>query len=187
MAGSMPRTSTSRPVADEVGTPFYCYSTATLERHYTLFAKAVGAPEAPRLLRYEGEQQPSGPADAGAARCRRRHGLGRRNPQGAGRRHSRRLRSCSPASASRDPELAFAVDAGIYQVNIETEGELHALSRIAAAKGRRQAAVFRINPDVGAGGHAKITTGSDANKFGVSLERGGARSTPLRPTSRASA
>ena len=68
-----------------------------------------------------------------------------------------------------DAELAFAVDAGIYQVNIETESELMALSRIAAAKGRRQKAVFRINPDVGAGGHAKITTGSSANKFGVSI------------------
>ena len=69
-----------------------------------------------------------------------------------------------------DAEMAFAVDAGIYQINVETEGELHALSRLAAARGRRQSVVFRINPDVGAGGHAKITTGSSDNKFGVSIE-----------------
>jgi diaminopimelate decarboxylase len=68
-----------------------------------------------------------------------------------------------------DAELAFAVDTGIYQLNVETEDELFALSRIATAKGRRQATVLRVNPDVGAGGHAKITTGSDANKFGVSI------------------
>jgi diaminopimelate decarboxylase len=68
-----------------------------------------------------------------------------------------------------DKELAFAIDKGIYQINIETEGEMEALSRIASAKGKRQAAVFRINPDVGAGGHAKITTGSLENKFGVSF------------------
>jgi diaminopimelate decarboxylase len=69
-----------------------------------------------------------------------------------------------------EQELAFAVKSGIYQINIETEGELEALDRVARAQGRRQPAVFRINPDVGAGGHAKITTGSLENKFGVSFE-----------------
>ncbi len=66
-------------------------------------------------------------------------------------------------------ELAFAVDAGIYQINVETESELDLLSKVASARGKRQSAVIRVNPDVGAGGHAKITTGSDANKFGVSI------------------
>ncbi|MFV0296754.1 MAG: diaminopimelate decarboxylase, partial [Hyphomicrobiaceae bacterium] len=69
-----------------------------------------------------------------------------------------------------DNELAFAVETGIYQINIETEGELHDLSRIAQGLGMTQAAVLRINPDIGAGGHAKITTGSAENKFGVSLD-----------------
>jgi diaminopimelate decarboxylase len=58
----------------------------------------------------------------------------------------------------------------LYQINIETEGELEVLNRVAVAKGKRQAAVFRVNPDVGAGGHSKITTGSDSNKFGVSFK-----------------
>ena len=69
-----------------------------------------------------------------------------------------------------EEELAYAVAAGIYQINIESEGELETLSRIGAAHGKRQPIAVRINPDVGAGGHAKITTGSSANKFGVSLE-----------------
>jgi diaminopimelate decarboxylase len=70
-------------------------------------------------------------------------------------------------------ELKFAVEHGIYQVNIETESELELLSKVATACGRRQNAVVRVNPDVGAGGHAKITTGSSANKFGVSFEEAG--------------
>ncbi|OYW96814.1 MAG: diaminopimelate decarboxylase [Bosea sp. 32-68-6] len=72
-----------------------------------------------------------------------------------------------------ESELRFAVEAGIYQVNIETESELDLLSRVAAALGKRQEAVFRVNPDIGAGGHAKITTGSSENKFGVSFEEVG--------------
>jgi diaminopimelate decarboxylase len=58
-------------------------------------------------------------------------------------------------------------------INIETESELELLSKIASARGKRQSAVVRVNPDVGAGGHAKITTGSSANKFGVSFEEAG--------------
>jgi diaminopimelate decarboxylase len=66
-------------------------------------------------------------------------------------------------------ELGYAVDQGIYQINVESEGELEALSRIAAGKGKRAAIVLRVNPEIGAGGHAKITTGGAANKFGVSF------------------
>ena len=67
-------------------------------------------------------------------------------------------------------ELAFAVEAGIHQINIETEGELDRCSHSRRApRHAARAAVFRINPDVGAGGHAKITTGASDNKFGISL------------------
>ena len=68
----------------------------------------------------------------------------------------------------RAAELAFAVEVGIYQVNVESEGELETLSKIAEQRGKRQAIVLRVNPEIGAGGHAKITTGGAANKFGVS-------------------
>ncbi len=72
-----------------------------------------------------------------------------------------------------EQELRFAVEAGIYQVNIESESELDLLSKVAGSLGKRQEAVFRVNPDIGAGGHAKITTGSSENKFGVSFEEVG--------------
>jgi diaminopimelate decarboxylase len=67
-------------------------------------------------------------------------------------------------------ELAFAVQAGIYQVNVESDGELQLLDRIARSVGRRQPIAIRVNPDVAAGGHAKIATGKAENKFGVGFD-----------------
>jgi diaminopimelate decarboxylase len=155
-------------LADAVGTPFYCYSTATLERHYKLFARAVGVPEARVFFAMKANSNLAVLSTLG------RLGAGADTVSEGEIRKA--LAAGIPASAivfsgvgKSESELAFAVDVGIYQVNLETEGELHALSRIAAARGKRQNAVFRINPDIGAGGHAKITTGSEANKFGISL------------------
>ena len=74
-------------IAAAVGTPFYCYSTATLTRHYNVFAKAFAGTRRAGLLRHEGEFQPGGAAGAGEARRRRRRGLGRRDAPRAGRRH----------------------------------------------------------------------------------------------------
>ena len=155
-------------LADAVGTPFYCYSTATLERHYTLFAKAVGAPKRRVFFAMKAN------SNLAVLKTLARLGAGADTVSEGEVRKA--LAAGIPAGSivfsgvgKADRELAHAVDVGLHQVNIETEGELHALSRIAAAKGRRQDAVFRINPDIGAGGHAKITTGSDANKFGISL------------------
>ena len=155
-------------LAEAVGTPFYCYSTATLERHYNLFANAVGAPKSRVFYAMK--------ANSNLAVLQTLARLG----AGADTVSEGEIRKAMAAGISAsaivfsgvgkaDGELAHAVDVGLHQVNIETEGELHALSRTAAARGRRQDAVFRINPDIGAGGHAKITTGSDANKFGISL------------------
>ena len=155
-------------LADEVGTPFYVYSTATLERHYTLFAKAVGAPKSRVFFAMKAN------SNLAVLQTLARLGAGADTVSEGEIRKA--LAAGIPASAivfsgvgKADSELAYAVDVGLHQLNIETEGELHALSRIAAAKVRRQDAVFRINPDIGAGGHAKITTGSEANKFGISL------------------
>jgi diaminopimelate decarboxylase len=155
-------------IATEVGTPFYCYSTATLERHFKLFAKAVGAPRHGVFFAMK--------ANSNQAVLRTLAKLGAGADTVSEGEVRRALAAGIPASrivfsgvGKTDAELGFAVDQGLYQVNVETEGELHALSRIAAAKGRRQSAVIRINPDVGAGGHSKITTGSAENKFGVSI------------------
>lgn len=159
-------------LAAAIETPFYCYSTATLERHYRLFAEAVGASgSAGKAQVFFAMKSNSNQA---VLRTLARLGAGADTVSEGEIR--RALAAGIPASrivfsgvGKSERELAFAVEAGIYQVNIETESELHALSRIATARGQRQPAVFRINPDVGAGGHAKITTGSSANKFGVSF------------------
>lgn len=156
-------------LAAEVGTPFYCYSTATLERHYRLFAEAVGAPRHKVFFAMK--------ANGNLSVLRTLGRLG----AGADTVSEGEIRKAMVAGISAslivfsgvgktEPELAFAVDAGVYQINIETEGELEALARIASARGRRQPAVIRVNPGVGAGGHEKITTGGAANKFGVSFD-----------------
>jgi diaminopimelate decarboxylase len=155
-------------IAAEVGTPFYCYSTATLERHFKLFAKAVGAPKHGVFFAMK--------ANSNQAVLKTLAKLGAGADTVSEGEVRRALAAGIPASkivfsgvGKTDAELGFAVDQGLYQINVETEGELHALSRVAAAKGKRQSAVIRINPDVGAGGHSKITTGSAENKFGVSI------------------
>ena len=159
-------------IADAVATPVYVYAQATIERHWRAFAGAVaGAAAGGRAhVFYAMKANPNLAvlrvlADLGAGADTVSEGEIRK-ALAAGIPPSKIVFS---GVGKSDAELAFAVDAGIYQVNVETEDELHALSRIAAARGRRQAAILRINPDVGAGGHAKITTGSSANKFGVSI------------------
>lgn len=156
-------------LAEAVGTPFYCYATATIERHYSVFAEAVGAPKSRVFFAMKAN------SNSGVLATLARLGAGAdtvsegeiRRAIAAGIPPERIVFS---GIGKTEQELAYAVGAGIYQVNIETEGELETLARVAARLGRRQAAVLRVNPDVGAGGHAKITTGSSENKFGISIE-----------------
>jgi diaminopimelate decarboxylase len=156
-------------IAAEIGTPFFCYSSATIERHYRLFAEALGAPAAKIFYAMK--------ANSNLAVLRTLANLG----AGADTVSEGEIRKAIAAGipparivfsgvGKTEAELAYTIAAGIYQINIESEGELETLSRIGAAHGKRQPIAVRINPDVGAGGHAKITTGSSANKFGVSLE-----------------
>ena len=153
------------------GSPVYIYSSATFERHYRVFRAAVGE----RAHVFYAMK-----ANANLGVLATLAGLGAgadvvsegeiRKAMVAGIPASRIVFSGVGKTAA---ELAHAVTVGLYQVNIESEGELDALSAIASAMGRRQDAVIRVNPDIGAGGHAKITTGSSANKFGVSFEEAG--------------
>ncbi|KPH78816.1 diaminopimelate decarboxylase [Bosea vaviloviae] len=165
-----------REVADAVGTPVYVYSSATIERHYRLFSAAVkaAAPTAKAHVFYAMKAN----GNLGVLKTLAALGAGAdtvsegeiRKALAAGFPPDRIVFSGVGKSES---ELRYAVEQGIYQVNIETEGELDLLSRVASALGKRQEAVFRVNPDIGAGGHAKITTGSSENKFGVSFEEVG--------------
>lgn len=151
-----------------VGSPVYIYSSATFERHYTVYRDALG-PDAHIFYAMKAN------SNLGVLKTLARLGAGAdtvsegeiRKAMAAGIPASRIVFS---GVGKTEAELAHAVSVGVYQINIESEGELEALSRVAARLGRTQHAVFRVNPDIGAGGHAKITTGSSANKFGVSFD-----------------
>ena len=154
-------------IAETVGTPAYVYSTATLTHHYTVFVQAFAPREV--SVAYAVKANSSLAVLATLAR------LGAGADTVSEGEIRRALAAGVPASrivfsgvGKTDAELAFALEAGVSEINIESEPELHRLAALAAAKGRRPTVALRVNPDVGAGGHAKITTGSDDNKFGVS-------------------
>ncbi|KFC74047.1 Diaminopimelate decarboxylase [Bosea sp. LC85] len=163
-----------RRIAAGVGTPVYVYSSATIERHYRLFESAMRGidPTAPAPHVFYAVKANG---NLGVLKTLAALGAGAdtvsegevRKALAAGFAPEKIVFSGVGKSES---ELAFAVGAGIFQINIESESELELLSKVAARLGKRQEAVFRVNPDIGAGGHAKITTGSAANKFGVSFE-----------------
>ena len=155
-------------IADAVGTPVYVYSSATLAHHYTVFVQAFAPREV--SVAYAVKANSSLAVLATLAR------LGAGADTVSEGEIRRALAAGVPASrivfsgvGKTDAELAFALDVGVSEINIESEPELHRLAALAAAKGRRPTVALRVNPDVGAGGHAKITTGADDNKFGISF------------------
>jgi diaminopimelate decarboxylase len=158
-------------IAEAVGTPVYVYSTATLERHYEVFRDAVaglgrGAPLIAYAVKANGNLSVlSTLARLGCGADTVSEGEIRR-ALAAGVPPERIVFSGVGKTAA---ELAFAIDAGVAEINVESEAELDLLSKIAADKGARAAIAIRVNPDVSAGGHAKIATGGADTKFGVSL------------------
>ncbi|HWF00861.1 MAG TPA: diaminopimelate decarboxylase [Caulobacteraceae bacterium] len=163
-------------IAASVGTPVYVYSSATLERHYRVFAEGLAAHEATRgaLIAYAVKANSALAVLATLARL----GSGAdtvsegeiRRALAAGVPADRIVFSGVGKTAS---EIAFALERRVAQINVESEPELDLVSRTAQSLGAVASIGLRINPDVGAGGHAKITTGAAASKFGVA--RGQAR------------
>ena len=156
-------------VATAVGTPFYCYSTATLRRHYEIFAQAFADVKA--LVCYAMKANSNQAviktlAELGAGADVVSGGELRR-ARAAGITPEKIMFSGIGKTAS---ELASAVDEGILCVNVESEAELELLSSIASAKGRTARISIRVNPDIDAKTHANISTGLRINKFGVALE-----------------
>jgi diaminopimelate decarboxylase len=159
-----------RRLADEVGTPFYCYSSATLERHYRVFTEAFADTDA--LVCYAMK------ANSNQAVLRTLSLLGAgmdivsegelRRALAAGVPGGRIVFSGVGKTRS---EMAFALDSGILCFNVESEPELEALSEVAVSKGMRAPVSVRINPDVDAKTHAKISTGKSENKFGIPIAR----------------
>ncbi len=157
-------------LAEAVGTPFYCYSTATLERHYSVFAGAFA--DVPALVCYAMK------ANSNQAVVRTLAKLG----AGADVVSEGELKRARAAGIAPDKimfsgvgktarELALAVDEGILCVNVESEAELELLSSIAGGKGRTAHISVRVNPDIDPKTHAKIATGKAENKFGIPISR----------------
>jgi len=158
-------------IADAVGAPVYVYSTATLERHYIVLRDALRDAGVRDVLIAFAVKANSNLSvlktlfDLGAGADTVSEGEIRR-ALAAGAPPERIVFSGVGKAAH---ELAFAVEAGVAEINVESEPELDLLSKIAAERGARQAIAIRINPDVAAGGHAKIATGQADSKFGVSM------------------
>jgi diaminopimelate decarboxylase len=157
-------------IARAVGTPFYCYSSATIERHFRVFSDAFA--DVPSLVCYAMKANSNQAVLATLARA------------GAGmdvvsEGELRRARAAGvPAQkivfsgvGKTRAELARGLDEDILCFNIESEPELEALSQVAVARGRSARIAVRVNPDVDARTHAKISTGKLENKFGIPISR----------------
>ena len=157
-------------LAERVGTPFYCYSTATLTRHYQVFIEAFA--DRPSLVCYALKANSNQAVVATLAR------LGAGADIVSEGELERALKAGVPPDkivfsgvGKTRSELAAALKAGIYCFNVESEPELVALSEIATAMGRIAPVSLRVNPDIDAKTHAKIATGKSENKFGVPVSR----------------
>ena len=157
-------------IAEAVGTPFYCYSSATLKRHYQVFADAFSDIDA--LVCYAMK------ANSNQAVLRTLARLGAGADVVSGGELCRALAAGIPAEkilfsgvGKTASEMDAALAAGIHCFNVESEPELELLSRRAVAAGRDAPVSFRINPDVDARTHAKISTGRKEDKFGISWQR----------------
>ena len=157
-------------LAASVGTPFYCYSTATLERHYRVFADAF-AGMAGTLVCYSVKAN----SNLGVLATLAKLGAGMDVVSEGELRRALAVKVppdrivFSGIGKTRE-EMAFALDAGILAFNVESEAELRALSDVAAARGLTARIAFRVNPDVDAKTHHKIATGKAENKFGVPFD-----------------
>ena len=166
-------------IAEAVGTPVYIYSTATLTRHYGLFREAVEAHRSSlggALIAFAVKANSNLSVLATLARL----GCGAdtvsegeiRRALAAGIPGERIVFS---GVGKAEGEIAFALQNDVAEINVESEPELTLVEAIAAEKGVQATVAIRVNPDVSAGGHSKISTGKSENKFGVSLAEAVAR------------
>ena len=158
-----------RRMAEAVGTPFYCYSTAALTDNYQAYVKTLGALGVGIFYSLKANSNQAvirtlGQLGAGA------------DVVSVGEMH-RALKAGIPADrivfagvGKTIPEMEAALKAGIHQFNVESFGELETLSEVAARLGVTAPVTLRINPDVDAKTHAKISTGKAENKFGIDID-----------------
>ena len=155
-------------IAADVGTPVYVYSAATLTLHYQVFAAALHGMDS--LIAYSVKAN----SNLAVLSLLAKQGAGADVVSGG--ELTRALRADIPADkivfsgvGKTKDEMRAALRAGIYQFNVESMPELEALNQCALELGTKARIAFRINPDVEAGGHEKITTGKAENKFGIDI------------------
>jgi diaminopimelate decarboxylase len=156
-------------IAAEVGTPFYCYSTATLTRHYTVFADAFSDIDAKICYAMK--------ANSNQAVLTTLAKLGCGADVVSAGELNRALAAGMPADkimfsgvGKTKAEMMAALEAGIFCFNVESVPELRQLSAVATEMGKIAPVSLRINPDVDAETHAKISTGKAGDKFGIPRE-----------------
>ena len=159
-----------RTLADEIGTPFYCYSSATLERHYRVMHDAFAGTD--HMICYAMK------ANSNQAVIRTMAELGAGMDVVSEGELRRALAAGVPARkivfsgvGKTAREMALALREGIACFNVESEPELELLSDVAKRVGQRAAVSIRVNPDVDAKTHHKISTGKAEDKFGISYKR----------------
>ncbi|MBT8456943.1 MAG: diaminopimelate decarboxylase [Alphaproteobacteria bacterium] len=157
-------------IAAEVGTPFYCYSSATLTRHYKLFDEALDGLD--HLVCYAMK------SNSNQAILKLMGDLGAGMDVVSGGEYLRAKAAGIPGDrivfsgvGKTGDEMRLALEGGIRQFNVESEPELRLLSQIADSMGVTAPITVRVNPDVDARTHAKIATGKSENKFGIPIAR----------------
>ena len=157
-----------RLIADEVGSPVYVYSTATLERHYQAFANGVSGLDPLVCFAVK--------ANSNIAVIKTLARLGAGADVVSVGELKRAMAAGVPASkiiysgvGKSEVDLRAALNAGVHQINAESEAELELLSKVAVDLGEMAQVAIRINPNVDAKTHEKITTGKSENKFGVDI------------------
>ena len=157
-------------IAATVGTPFYCYSTATLTRHYHLFTEALSP--LPHLVCFAIKSL------SNIAVLKTLGDLGAGMDVVSGGEYLRARAAGVPGSrivfsgvGKTQTEMRMALEGGIRQFNVESEPELRALSEVAHSLGLTAPITIRVNPDVDARTHEKIATGKKDNKFGIPIGR----------------
>ena len=159
-----------KALAEEIGTPFYCYSSATLERHYKVMHDAFAGTD--HMICYAMK------ANSNQAVIRTMAELGAGMDVVSEGELRRALAAGVPARkivfsgvGKTAREMALALREGIACFNVESEPELELLSEVAKRVGQRAAVSIRVNPDVDAKTHHKISTGKAEDKFGISYKR----------------
>ena len=159
-----------KEIAAKVGTPFYLYSTATLQRHYTVFDEALDGLEHKIFYAMK--------ANDNMAVLRVLAGMGAGMDVVSGGEYAKARAAGVPGDmivfsgvGKTEAEMWQVLNGGIRQFNVESEPELRLLSKVASAQGKVAPITLRVNPDVDAKTHAKIATGRSENKFGIPMAK----------------